>query len=65
MTPEPEQRYPRFVCHPCGQRHGRRGTYSRTATWHEGECGVCGAKAVVTQPRDFGHLRDSWRGCRR
>lgn len=57
----PERTYPRTVCHPCGQRYGKRGTYSVHASFYEGECGVCGAKASVTEPRDFGHLRDGWR----
>jgi predicted amidophosphoribosyltransferase len=38
------------------------------ATWHGGECGVCGLAGMVTEPRDFGHLTDGWqnlccRGC--
>lgn len=57
----PERPYPSTVCHPCGQRYGRRGTYSVHASFYEGECGVCGAKTTVTQPRDYGHLRDGWR----
>jgi hypothetical protein len=31
------------------------------ATWHEGECGVCGLASMVTEPRDFGHLKDGWK----
>jgi rRNA maturation protein Nop10 len=23
-------------------------------------CDVCGKKAPVTEPRDFGHLKDGW-----
>jgi rRNA maturation protein Nop10 len=23
-------------------------------------CGVCGEQAMVSEPRDFGHLKDGW-----
>jgi len=28
---------------------------------HEGDCGVCGKFAAVTQPRDFGYLKPEWK----
>lgn len=49
--------YPAWVCSPCGTRHGRRPP--RSATWHSGTCGICGKAAPVTEPRDFGHLKES------
>jgi hypothetical protein len=30
------------------------------ATWHENTCDICGAEASVTEPRDYGHLKDTW-----
>jgi hypothetical protein len=30
----------------------------RISAWHEGTCGICGQRGPVTEPRDFGHLRD-------
>lgn len=53
-----DSRYPSWVCSDCGERHGRR--EPSNATWHEGECDVCGYTNAVTQPRDFGHLKDGW-----
>jgi hypothetical protein len=53
-----EREYPVWICHPCGQRWGRR--ECGVATWHEDECGVCGKTEMVTEPRDYGHLRDGW-----
>jgi hypothetical protein len=32
----------------------------RCRTVHKGVCGVCGNEAMVTEPRDFGHLRKGW-----
>ena len=51
--------YPSWICFSCGKRHGNRKP-GDGATWHEGECGVCGKKAIVTEPRDFGHLKPDW-----
>lgn len=51
--------YPAWVCHDCGEEYGRRNPTN--ATWHEGECDVCGYTNAVTQPRDFGHLVDGWK----
>ena len=50
--------YPVWVCYPCGIRHGFK--ECGVATWHEDKCGVCGEVAAVTEPRDFGHLKNSW-----
>lgn len=47
--------YPQWVCARCGHRHGRRSP--DVASWHTGECGVCGDYAPVTEPRDFGHIQ--------
>jgi hypothetical protein len=48
--------YPEWICSPCGRKHGRR--EAGIASWHEGVCGLCQAKTSVTEPRDFGHLKD-------
>lgn len=50
--------YPSWVCHACGDKFGRK--KSGIATWHLGKCDVCGNADNVTEPRDFGHLRDGW-----
>lgn len=53
-------RYSDYICAECGTAHGRRSSGPAT-TWHYGTCDVCGRPEMVTEPRDFGHLRDSWR----
>lgn len=54
--------YPDWICDECGRLHGRRpegNPYG--ATYHIGECGVCGTGGVdVTECRDFGHLKEGW-----
>jgi hypothetical protein len=50
--------YPDWICDDCGQKYGRRS--SLNATWHHSECDVCGMAKAVTQPRDFGHLKEGW-----
>lgn len=54
-TPKP---YPAWVCLACGTKHGRRPV--GIATWHIDECGICGETVAVTDPRDFGHLKQGW-----
>jgi len=55
--------YPAWVCVDCGRKWGRRRpTHEITA--HEGTCDVCGRKAIVTEPRDFGHLVKGWETAR-
>ncbi len=56
---ETKKPYPQWVCMPCGMKHGNRPP--GIATWHENTCGICGAKTAVTEPRDFGHLKDPTR----
>ena len=50
--------YPTWICHPCGVKHGNRTV--GMATWHENTCDICGDTTEVTEPRDFGHLKDTW-----
>ena len=50
--------YPNWICLKCGIKYGRR--ECGDATWHMGSCDVCGEKDEVTEPRDFGHLKDGW-----
>lgn len=52
-------KYPDWICHDCGAKHGRR-PMGGISTWHQGICGVCGSNAPVTEPRDYGHLRHGW-----
>jgi hypothetical protein len=51
---------PVWVCADCGIEHGN--SEPQFATWHMGTCGVCGDRVAVTEARDFGYLRPSWRG---
>jgi len=51
--------YPDWICGPCGAKHGRRDANPH-ATWHPDTCNVCGEQTMVTEPRDYGHLKDGW-----
>ena len=48
--------YPSWVCAVCGEKYGRHP--AGVSTWHVGACGICGRVTGVTEPRDFGHLRE-------
>ena len=50
--------YPTWICSSCGAKYGRR--MCGLATWHTGTCDLCGIEADVTEPRDYGHLRNGW-----
>ena len=56
---QPNDDYPGVVCFPCGKKHGR--VEPGLCCVYPGVCGVCGQEARVTEPRDFGHLKESWR----
>jgi hypothetical protein len=57
---KPKQ-YPDWICNQCGRLHGKRPEGNSVATYHIGRCGVCGTGGIeVTEPRDFGHLREGW-----
>jgi hypothetical protein len=57
-----DQKQPRWICQPCGVTYGTRPKSCFCATFHVGTCGVCGDKGVyVTEPRDFGFLREGWK----
>lgn len=53
--------YPQWICRSCGIKHGRKKTTGIISTWHNGTCDICNAKREVTEPRDFGHLKETWR----
>ena len=50
--------YPSWVCAKCGLKHGNHP--ASVSTWHINKCDVCGESLPVTEPRDFGHLKDGW-----
>ena len=52
--------YPGFICATCGEKHGRHGIGPRGATWHRDRCDICRNLDWITEPRDYGHLRDTW-----
>jgi hypothetical protein len=64
-----EHVYPTWICHDCGVKYGawyKKGKYVGPtpicSTMHIGTCGVCDATEVaVTEPRDYGHLRVTWK----
>ncbi|MDE2103365.1 MAG: hypothetical protein KGL39_39355 [Patescibacteria group bacterium] len=47
--------YPAWGCLDCGKKYGRRD--AGICTIHKGKCGICGEEKMVTEPRDFGHLK--------
>ena len=51
--------YPAWVCRDCGKLYGKHPPAAQS-TWHPSACGVCGLPEMVTEPRDFGHLKDGW-----
>lgn len=51
--------YPAWICGDCGQAHGRRP--AGICTFHVGTCDICDREEMVTEPRDYGHLKPSWR----
>lgn len=48
--------YPEWICADCGEKNGRK--ECNIATWHEGKCDLCGEDKPVTEPRDFGYLKE-------
>jgi methionyl-tRNA synthetase len=48
--------YPQWICFDCGEKYGRR--KAGTCTVHPDICDVCGEETMVTEPRDFGHLKE-------
>lgn len=50
--------YPSWICSDCGEKYGHRSP--GMATWHVNICDVCNRAEMVTEPRDYGHLRDGW-----
>jgi len=46
--------YPSLVCSDCCTKVGAE-LLRETATWHTGDCEVCGITQWVTEPRDFGY----------
>jgi hypothetical protein len=64
-----ESDYPVWVCQNCGEAYGdwyKKGNYigppNFLSTFHMGTCDVCGTtETIVTEPRDYGHLRPTWK----
>lgn len=60
------KKYPDWICNTCGIAYGKwyvDGNYAgpkhHCATFHIGTCDCCGKTPIpVTEPRDYGHLRD-------
>jgi hypothetical protein len=63
---KPAYEQPTWVCIDCGKKHGtwwHAGAYAgpvNHATYHVGQCTVCGKEDFCTEPRDFGYLKNSW-----
>jgi hypothetical protein len=45
-----------WVCASCGEKYGRRPC--GVACWHIGKCDICGTVTSVTEPRDFGGVKN-------
>lgn len=62
IAPPPNKRevraYPGWVCRDCALAHGGRILKNHVATFHTDTCDVCKKTKTVTEPRDYGHLRD-------
>lgn len=58
MSREKSASYPAWVCWDCGKQYGKRVPW--LSTWNVDTCGVCGETKDVTEPRDFGHLKEGW-----
>lgn len=55
---EAKPEYPSWICADCGDQWGNR--ICGLSTWHRDRCGICGQIKIVTEPRDFGHLKPGW-----
>jgi hypothetical protein len=56
-----KKKYPDWICNSCGSLYGKRpdgNPYG--ATYHLDACDICGLHGDVTEPRDFGHLKEGW-----
>lgn len=47
------KRYPDWICDECAERTGGRMPEGHLCTVHEGTCGVCLERKIVTEPRDY------------
>ena len=52
-----------WICSNCGKKYGNKPV--GIATWHEDVCDICGKKTMVTEPRDFGGLKQLEKTTRR
>jgi hypothetical protein len=53
----PAPDYPDWICKSCGDAYGKGMPEGHLATWHQGECDICHERTLVTEPRDFKHLK--------
>ena len=58
--PIPMSIYPDWICNSCGSKHGKSPQGNHHATYHLDACDICGLHGAMTQPRDFGHLKEGW-----
>jgi len=56
-----EDDYPAWICMSCGWKLGKAPSEKAICTFHNGTCDVCKTECAVTEPRDFGHLKNNWR----
>ena len=61
MTKKKIPKDPAWLCLKCGNRYGRGMPIGHISTWHLGQCGICKRHISVTEPRDFNHLKTSWK----
>jgi hypothetical protein len=60
MIPKAAERQPEVVCNGCGTLFGRYMRPDRVSSYWMDTCGVCGKHMAVTEPRDFGYLKEGW-----
>lgn len=51
--------YPEWICYDCGEKYGRQ-SIGFHAKGRQGECEICGRSKTVTEPHNYGWLKDGW-----
>ena len=51
--------YPEWICYDCGEKYGRQ-SIGFHAKGRNGECEICGISKTVTEPHNYGWLKNGW-----
>ena len=51
-----------WICRECAFKHcnHKQVKEGHLVTWHAGKCDICEEEKILTEPRDFGHLKENW-----